>query len=1198
MNRYSMVFALLVASTFAIHPPQAGDSGAYPEKTNASTAFNPAKSTAVDPTTFLKNFMEKARPDPRQKLGLQVLFASVPHPVETHLAAVFDHNVNGLVDGLQDSGYLFDSAWIPWSHHEWRDDFDDDAKENIVKQNEDITPGILLFRKQDLAKNPNPYANGIIVFLISEKPTEGIALPQVGNALKLLKQFSIEFSGPIRILGPTYSGSFASLIPVIQLLNKEEEKPKGEIRIRSGTVTGGPDAIAAMKTASANLEWPVKIDSGSTEYENQAWIRTATDALKRMGIDPKHIATLSEDESAYGGSIANPCGNPDRLPDSCEDPNETALPKTGNSGNPSDTNYEWSIFYPRDISTLRADYEKQGVLDAATPSQPWKRFLNLKSDEQNDGDSIRSFGGVTTSAAQESILFGISAFLKMHAIRAVLISATNEEDLLFLTRFLHVHNSEVRVVEVGATRVFLRGSTAQFRGDLMVDNFPMLPRLHDWTGGANDLNERVFADDESQGTYFAALDLLAPDEPDVSNWHSEYSQPIWATQGTPVLRPPMYVVALGSEAAWPIDEDSSNQLDIDSPGRFRVAMPFTLFERNPPPAPQSGDSTQIHAGREWKVLFISICIFAVVFAASFWYAKPVSRSGFASFEPSSDWRFWLLKVTIPAAIAGCTFRVLAGAINIPSIASSSDHFYRNCAFWYRCAEWMTFLAPFGIAAAASAKAIINVKPESRIAEEGAESPEDPHRANRVWYCWMAISFLPALVAAVWQLFPGTCPFHKTPYSEVDSILNAYRQMHWESGLSLVPTWLFFLFALLVWTVQAGSGATLFSVALKLPRLARNPRISQERAEIIQSMGRPLPPFKQETKWLWIVWFSMVLLIVLAHFQFPPFAEITTLEPIATTHRVRWAAELIEALILLDVLQFVWLWSELRDLLRTLERESFKRSFVPIEGFDWRKLWSISSTSLLDNRSVLGAERNCVRKLREEVEVEPIARRLGELYWKYNKIDLSGIDSTTFRRDLSDAYGLMAEAGEAADSLLHEWEKTAVQPNIDPNFEALQRGLACQCRQSASEFSEEAEERARLTPRQQAAEELLCMLYIGFSQMVITRLHTLLISLGLMFSLAALGVAIYPFAPLTPFLIMGIGLLLLIGWAFFKIFSEMDRDPILSRIVSGDNRKLQGSFYLRFAEAVALPLLTLGSSFLPGGTSRLLELAQTLLSHGQ
>jgi hypothetical protein len=123
------------------------------------------------------------------------------------------------------------------------------------------------------------------------------------------------------------------------------------------------------------------------------------------------------------------------------------------------------------------------------------------------------------------------------------------------------------------------------------------------------------------------------------------------------------------------------------------------------------------------------------------------------------------------------------------------------------------------------------------------------------------------------------------------------------------------------------------------------------------------------------------------------------------------------------------------------------------------------------------------------------------------------------------------------------------------------------------------------------------MYIGFIQTVVARLHTLLFSVASTFSLVILGIMIYPFVPFSPLLVSGLALLALIAWAFFKVFSQMDRDPILSRIVNGDDRKLQGNFYFKFAEAMALPILTIGTSLLPGGAGRLLELAQTFLSQG-
>jgi len=473
MNRYSLLFALLVASSFAVHPTSAGD-GASPAPATQSTAANNAKGGVKppaggengllydDPVPFIQSFLEKAEPRPAADQNLHVLYATVPHPVETHLASAFDHNVDALVDGLTAAGYLFDSSLIPWRNHGSRNAFGDDVKEKSENHSEDDTPGILLFRKNDPPMDP--YANGIVVFLLSEKPTEGIALSQAPKAQKLLdwpttrsllKEKRIQISGPVRILGPTYSGSFASLVPVAETLLGENRNAR--VLIRSGSATGSSAARAAMEEIARHRPqaW---LDFGSAAHDDEDSIRAAVHTLSWIGIDKCHTAMLSEGESLYGVSWNDKDGG-------------------GAEGNGATEGIAgvWSLSFPRDISSLRAGYEAQGIFDSYSPAPPWKRVLNLKSEEQSEGDSVRSFGGAGTQAAKESVLFGISEFLREHRILAVIIEATNEEDRFFLTQFLHAHNSGVRVVVIGGTRVFMRNATAQFRGDMIVDDSHAAP---------------------------------------------------------------------------------------------------------------------------------------------------------------------------------------------------------------------------------------------------------------------------------------------------------------------------------------------------------------------------------------------------------------------------------------------------------------------------------------------------------------------------------------------------------------------------------------------------------------------------------------------------------------------------------------------------------------------------------------------------
>jgi hypothetical protein len=1182
MNRYSIVFALLVASSFAVHTSQTGNGASVASGSNAADAADAKDGTKKHAPTgsthaerlgsvpFIKAFLNKASSDGGPLQGVKILFATVPHPTETNLAPAFDHNVDALQDGLQESGYLFDSSWIAWSDHKPRAGFDDDEKERVAKGLEDNTPGILLFRKND--RTQDPYANGIIVFLISEKPTEGIELSQVESALDILGQSDVPFSGPIQIVGPTFSGSFASMVPMVELLIRRN--PAAKILIRSGAVTV-KDAAQETVCSIAKKHPGTSIDFGSVHHDYPDWIRAISQTLVRMSIDREHTAILSEGESLYGSYALSSADSDLSQPESTNG-------CRGKNSERHDSDGMWKLAFPRDISSLREGYDKQGIFDSSSSTQPWRRILNLKNDQHNQGDSVESFGGSATVAAQEAILLGISEFLKAHGVRAVIISATNEEDRYFLTQFLHAHNGDVRIAVIGNTRTFLRGSTAQFRGDLMVDDFPMLPRLHDWTSEKSDRTARTFADDVAQGIYFAAIDLLAPRSDfgsqasaKRSQLYPEYSAPPWDEKAA-TLRPPMYVVALGGESSWPVAEDPGTPFIGSDSGMWRVEMPFQLFGHDQQiGAKDPAQPAQFNTGHLWKIVCVFLVGLTVFYCSFFWCANPITRIAFASFEPSPSGRFWIFKVSIPAAIAGCAFKILAWAVAIPNIASYS------AVWWWHCSEALSVLASLAIAMAALTKALGLVKLD--------------------WNRRMALPFVAPALAAISLAFDGflnSDPFSKT--SDVGSILNKYREMHMESGLSLVPTGMFLLLAILIWTSQAGNGAALLATAPPLPRFPGNQRISRKRACLIVAIGRPMPNLRR-AKWLWTLWLVMATILLLMHFKLSSFLEITTLEATLTTRLVLLGCATIVALTLMDLLQFLWLWNELGGLLRALNREAFRRSFVPIEDVRWPNMWSFSGISFEDRRAIDAAMGDSVCELAKKHLIAGFAKssaKLEALHTKYSAFPLPQMSTQDFAKDRLKFLALISIASRKAAVLLDEQRFRPVHSPLSPGFVALTRAIGSRDGGDKERFADEREETAQLPKWLQEAEKLICLTYIGFIRTVVARLHTLLISVASMFSLLVLGIAIYPFVPLSPLLLSGLALLLGIGWAFFKVFSEMDKDPILARITNSDDRKLQGTFYMKFAEALALPLLTIGSSILPGGAGRLLELAQSFINHAQ
>jgi len=86
----------------------------------------------------------------------------------------------------------------------------------------------------------------------------------------------------------------------------------------------------------------------------------------------------------------------------------------------------------------------------------------------------------------------------------VIVSATNTaRDLLFLTEFLHAHNSGVRVAaDREHAHLPCAARRAQFSGDLMVDSFPAARLPAGLATGAEDHTSHIFADDVSEGNVF------------------------------------------------------------------------------------------------------------------------------------------------------------------------------------------------------------------------------------------------------------------------------------------------------------------------------------------------------------------------------------------------------------------------------------------------------------------------------------------------------------------------------------------------------------------------------------------------------------------------------------------------------------------------------------------------------------------------
>ncbi|MGD1096426.1 MAG: hypothetical protein ABSB35_31085, partial [Bryobacteraceae bacterium] len=161
-------------------------------------------------------------PDPRRKqdlvndkLGVQFAIATVPNPVSTHLPLMFDRIVETIQQAAQDDNYSYDSSWFPWdatgpTYPQFTDQQAAEEQQDI----QELQPGVMVFRRALDTRHlyGNPYDDGLVIFLVGEQPTVGISDDQFQNALIWIHTFNgLRDGQPLRILGPTFSGSLPSL---------------------------------------------------------------------------------------------------------------------------------------------------------------------------------------------------------------------------------------------------------------------------------------------------------------------------------------------------------------------------------------------------------------------------------------------------------------------------------------------------------------------------------------------------------------------------------------------------------------------------------------------------------------------------------------------------------------------------------------------------------------------------------------------------------------------------------------------------------------------------------------------------------------------------------------------------------------------------------------------------------------------------
>lgn len=1162
----------------------------------------------------------KHQPDLAAKTEhLKFVIALTPDPVHTHLSVLFDQFAVAIQEGAQDENYDLDSSWMPWdTEGSSYSALADERAANQEKSFKEDEPGIILFRKslsvpvragkqayqQGYAKS---YSEGLVVFVVGEEATEGIHREQFRNALRWLRALqpgAVNGRVPVGILGPSFSGSIPSLVQVLS-----EGKGGGivepfdaqELAIFSGSISSKSSAESFQAAFSDQIRF-----HSFVEDDDEILCRFLAYMKGQQNTDPDRVAILSEDETAYGGKGVSDVRKAGLLSEdetACGRKEVSDVRKAG----------PLRMYYPRDISALRGAYQSKSLFGTATPSQAAETSLrrlptDLADPAGNVRDSIRSYGGNQTPLVQEAALMEIGAELRNHQIEYVLLRGSNTLDQLFLTNFLRRSYPDGRIVIFSSDLMFIRErGTNALSGVMVLSTYPLFPLQHEWTQHPTAPSaNRVFSGEGVEATYIA-LRLLLNDKslngektdpqkchvnddprvflPSVSCNEKvgndyfpipDYSGPFWMTGGCGELQnPPAAGCPYPGPPTW---------LSVIAVNRFWPLASLTGIPAKTPN--QSSDGVQsrkkIPGGRpettlEMKIFFCVLAGFSVFHAWCCWSgsytAKPAFRAHFAS---QGDWcHTWLVFVgsccvAFMAVVAGMG----CGVFFAPKGGLDYPFFALICTIFVVMVAWLAVIGH-----GRTVKKLVGRSP-SWTKEQGAQS---------LAWRWQATDLFFLAVAGFWLAVVFTLAYF--PATE-NPVFVFWRAMHITSGVSpTVP-----LVSLLV-GLYIAFWLSLHGLALVGPDRPRLPFIE----DLLLKNKKFLRMFSQEdaardiekaafplTWKLFSIFMVVAGLSLIAGFAIANGVPIRSLGSRTYGMIFLVGLDLCCALSIVEAWRLYGIWAKVKRLLSFLDRLPLRRTMASLHGFSWGSVWKMSGNVLEVRYKVISRQmesmNHAIASL-EQIVRDPVwpgppptrdslasllrMRRSGMRFadwYSTNYATLHTGDLTRFER-------FQEAAAAAAGTLLSKL--------LVPVWRLEQDSLIAAPPDDKDKNDNGTRQKLPQEKYIRNAEELTCLVYLGFVQNVLGRLRTIALTTVVLFFASTLAISTYPFDPRQGLSAVLIALFVTLGAVIVKVYAEMHRDSTLSHVTKTKPGELGTEFWFKVIGFGIAPVLGLLTRIFPG-----------------
>lgn len=1138
------------------------------------------------------------------------IIATLPDPLHTHFSLLFDRLIEAIQQGAQDEEYEYDSSWLPWETEESSFALLKDQDEaNDRKAQREHQPGILLFRHS----GESAYRKGLIVFIVGEEPTGGIHREQFENAVAWIKalQQPKEQRTSVVILGPTFSGSFPSLSELLARTSVATLNEGNRLSIYSGS--------ASSKSAAESFSNVPRREFRSFLQDDETLLNRFCQYLGgSRASELSQLAILSEDETAYGNSayshiaygkssenVSNACGG--------------AL----------------KIYYPRDISTLRAAYQNQSMFSSGSAqpknleNAPRKSLpTDLADPAGQQHDTVRSYAGNQRPLSQEAQLLGIVDALRAHHSEYVVLRSSNSLDPLFLANFLHRNDPEARIVILNSDLLFQRGQDAMaLTGVMTLSTYPHFSWGRRWTivPPYISLTERVFPETTAEGTYIASR-LLLQNLAKASNQTSrlscelvgqsiftpalrctdhneayaplpDYTPPYW-TESTPcnldtsesACAPATWLSVITKNGTLPLA--ALDEHTLSASGARVASAPAGRAPSQPLPDPGRWPALPL----SFKILLVSVCGLALFHAyccrfASF-TAKPAFRAHFAT--PG-------LRHTGLVLIGSYLIAVMA-------LLSGWGAGMFSAVPGPQTGVWSVSTVVLFICLVTPYAMFENIVMTRKL--NGYRGNPVAGSAWRIAFCVVTFCLL------IWGFFVLLVHPLENVLLLASRAFVYWRSVNLTSGVSPIVPFLSLTAGLYLWFWYALHGLALFG-----PDRPRLPRFDNLEVELPGQDGKQklkLSMFSYEkagnpveTLAAPLAWSTVTLMLVL----FVSFVAIVIVLAGAAPIRSlggRLYGQIFclmlifcFCLLLAEAWQTWRVWSGVRQLLVFLDRLALRRTLSSLHGFSWGSVWKMSGNVLDVRYKLLSRQMECLTHLNRSLGEfkEPDDSLLLAAFQGVPACIQSVHESQKAGMEFAKWYSERFDKPKASDLSKFadfQWQVA------DTTGVVLTELLIPASRMEEKSLIQEDPEDKRPEKRRQEphpsnheairnAEELVCLTYLGFTQNLLGRIRTIVLGGVYLFIASSIAVSSYPFDPRP--LLSGVLLFVFFafGWVVVSTYADMHRDATLSHVTDTNPGELGSEFWFKMVGYGAAPLLTLITQIFPEWSGFLFSWLQPGLS---